>query len=139
MTNRLNALIIGFGIMLFVGIFVVLFSLDPASMIPLLPPLALAVIIGLIPAAIAENKGHSFGTWWVFGAALFIVALPLSIWGIENKRKNIVREQVTSKPAQSTSNHDATEKIKKIAELKDEGILTKEEFQKKKEELLTKL
>ena len=38
--------------------------------------LIIAVIIGLIPAYIAKNKGRSFGLWWLYGAALFIVALP---------------------------------------------------------------
>jgi len=41
--------------------------------------LILAVLIGLIPAVIAKNKGHSFVAWWLFGAALFIVALPAAI------------------------------------------------------------
>ena len=41
--------------------------------------LLLAVIIGLIPAYIAKNKGRSFGLWWFFGAALFIVALPCAL------------------------------------------------------------
>ena len=38
--------------------------------------LVIAVLIGLIPAAIAKGKGHSFGLWWFYGAAIFIVALP---------------------------------------------------------------
>lgn len=38
--------------------------------------LIIAALIGLLPAAIAKGKGHSFGLWWVYGAALFIVALP---------------------------------------------------------------
>ena len=38
--------------------------------------LVVAVLIGLIPAAIAKGKGHSFGLWWFYGAMLFIVALP---------------------------------------------------------------
>ena len=38
--------------------------------------LVIAVLIGLIPAAIAKSKGHSFGLWWFYGAALFIIALP---------------------------------------------------------------
>lgn len=38
------------------------------------------VIIGLLPAAIASSKGHSFLVWWFFGAAIFIVALPFSIF-----------------------------------------------------------
>lgn len=36
----------------------------------------LAILIGLIPATIAQNKGRSFVLWWCYGAALFIVALP---------------------------------------------------------------
>jgi len=38
--------------------------------------LLIAVLIGLIPAAIAQGKGHSFGLWWLYGAAIFIIALP---------------------------------------------------------------
>ncbi|MFM0031844.1 zinc ribbon domain-containing protein [Paraburkholderia madseniana] len=39
----------------------------------------IAVLLGLIPAAIAKGKGRSFGAWWLYGAALFIVALPHSL------------------------------------------------------------
>lgn len=35
-----------------------------------------AVLIGLIPAAIAQSKGRSFFVFWIYGALLFIVALP---------------------------------------------------------------
>lgn len=38
--------------------------------------LVVAILIGLIPAAIAKGKGYSFGLWWFYGAMLFIVALP---------------------------------------------------------------
>lgn len=38
--------------------------------------LIIAVLIGLIPAAIAQSKGHSFLGFWIYGALLFIVALP---------------------------------------------------------------
>ena len=41
--------------------------------------LILAVLIGLIPAAIAYSKGKSFLGWWLFGAALFIIALPAAL------------------------------------------------------------
>ncbi|WP_173633063.1 zinc ribbon domain-containing protein [Paramixta manurensis] len=37
--------------------------------------LVIAVLLGLIPAFIAKNKGRSFGTWWLYGALLFIVAI----------------------------------------------------------------
>lgn len=38
--------------------------------------LIIALIIGLLPASIARSKGRSFLAWWIYGAALFIVALP---------------------------------------------------------------
>src|ERR1035441_4915035 len=38
-----------------------------------------AILIGVIPGAIAQSKGHSFVVWWLYGAALFIVALPHSL------------------------------------------------------------
>lgn len=41
--------------------------------------LVLAGVLGLIPAVIASNKGHSFLGWWFGGALFFIVALPMAI------------------------------------------------------------
>lgn len=38
--------------------------------------LIIAALLGLIPAFIAQGKGHSFGAWWFYGAMLFIIALP---------------------------------------------------------------
>jgi hypothetical protein len=38
--------------------------------------LILAALIGLLPAFIAQSKGRSFVGWWIYGALLFIVALP---------------------------------------------------------------
>jgi hypothetical protein len=34
-----------------------------------------AILIGLIPAAIASSKGRNFLVWWIYGALLFIVAI----------------------------------------------------------------
>ena len=45
----------------------------------LIQTLQLAVVIGLIPAFIARNKGKNFLLWWFYGAMLFIVALPHAI------------------------------------------------------------
>ena len=41
--------------------------------------IAVAVIIGLIPAVIAKNKGREFLLWWLFGAAMWIIAFPMSL------------------------------------------------------------
>jgi hypothetical protein len=45
----------------------------------MIPGMILAVPLGLIPAAIAHRKGQNFWAWWIFGATLWIVALPLAI------------------------------------------------------------
>ena len=41
--------------------------------------LLIAILIGLIPAMIASSKGRSFVGWWIYGALLFIIALPHSL------------------------------------------------------------
>ena len=41
--------------------------------------LGIAVVLGLIPALIAKNKGKNFFLWWVFGFAFWIVAFPWSL------------------------------------------------------------
>lgn len=38
--------------------------------------LLLIALIGLLPAFVAQGKGRSFVAWWIYGALLFIVALP---------------------------------------------------------------
>lgn len=38
-----------------------------------------AVLLGLVPAMIASSKGKSFMGWWIYGALLFIIALPHSL------------------------------------------------------------
>lgn len=37
-----------------------------------------AMLLGIVPGAIAAYRGGNFWTWWAFGVALFIVALPLA-------------------------------------------------------------
>ncbi|HIJ97339.1 MAG TPA: zinc ribbon domain-containing protein [Desulfuromonadales bacterium] len=36
----------------------------------------IALLLGLIPASIAQKKGHSFSTFWLYGTLLFVIALP---------------------------------------------------------------
>lgn len=54
-----------------------------------------AVLIGLIPAAIAHGKGRRFVEWWIFGAALFIVALPAALLIEKNVQELEARELAT--------------------------------------------
>ena len=54
-----------------------------------------AILIGLIPALIAQSKGRNFVAWWLYGAALFIVALPHSLL-IKTDMQQIEAEQLRS-------------------------------------------
>lgn len=56
--------------------------------------LILAILIGLIPAAIAKGKGYSFGLWWFYGAALFIIALPHALI-MKSNAKGVEEQQLT--------------------------------------------
>jgi hypothetical protein len=38
--------------------------------------MVVAILMGLLPALIAQAKGRSFVWWWIYGALLFLVALP---------------------------------------------------------------
>jgi hypothetical protein len=40
---------------------------------------ATLAVLGLIPAYIAQRKGRSFLEWWLFGAGLFPIALPMAL------------------------------------------------------------
>jgi len=35
----------------------------------------MSIILGLIPAYIARNKGRDFVKWWIYGSLIFIVAI----------------------------------------------------------------
>ena len=50
-----------------------------------------------------------------------------------------LKQQQQSKPQQSSGQEDVTQKLQKLADLKKQGILSDEEFQKLKMELLAKL
>jgi len=47
----------------------------------------LVALLGLIPALIAKRKGESFLAFWVFGALLFIVALPWALVMRDKRRR----------------------------------------------------
>lgn len=58
----------------------------------------LVAVIGLIPAAIASQKGHSFLAWWIFGALLFIVALPMALIAKPNETSLVSRGEARQCP-----------------------------------------
>lgn len=83
----MGVLLILVGILLFSGRFETLATMgffftafDEVQMgIYLLAGLIVLTVLGLIPAYIARQKGRSFFDWWIFGAGLFIIALPAAL------------------------------------------------------------
>jgi len=48
-----------------------------ANYIHVVQTLFAGVMLGIVTGLIAQKKGASFMAWWLFGALLFIVALPM--------------------------------------------------------------
>lgn len=59
----------------------------------------LVLAIGFIPAMIASSKGHGFLGWYVYGVALFIVALPHALLVKPNEAAQISAGQARRCPA----------------------------------------
>lgn len=86
--------------------------------------LIIAAGLGVIPAKIAEQKGYSFWLWWFYGWMLFIVAI-IHVQFIPDKNSPNIPKGVS-----------AADELTKYKKLFDEGILSQEEFDKKKADLL---
>ena len=57
----------------------------------------------------------------------------------QQRQIDALKQQQQSKPQQPSGQEDVTQKLQKLADLKKQGILSDEEFQKLKMELLAKL
>ena len=100
--------------------------------------LIIAAGLGFIPASIAKRKGYSFWLWWFYGWMLFIVAIiHVSLIPDKNAQQTPLN-QFNSIPHSPTSNvgQSAADELKKYKELLDQGVITEQEFQAKKEQLL---
>jgi len=93
--------------------------------------LIIAAGLGLIPANIAKKKGYSFGLWWFYGWMLFIVAI-IHVQFIPDKNAPQERNTANRIP----TGQSGADELKKYKELYDQGVLTKEEFEEKKKQLL---
>ena len=99
--------------------------------------LIVAAGLGFIPASIAKKKGYSFGLWWFYGWMLFIVAIIHVSLIPDKNAQHILNNDPNIPYCPPTSvGQSAVDELKKYKELMDQGVITEEEFQKKKEQLL---
>ena len=90
--------------------------------------------LAFIPANIAKNKGYSFGLWWFYGWMLFIVALIHALLMKDKNENNIVN---TGAGIDMQAIQSSADELKKYKELYDMGVLTEEEFERKKRQILS--
>ena len=94
--------------------------------------LIIAAGLGVIPAYIARDKGYSFGRWWFYGWMLFIVAIiHVCLIPDKNAPQTPPAGAVHRPPPRGTA-----DEIMKYKELLDTGVITPEEFEAKKKQLL---
>jgi len=102
---------------------------------PLVGTLAIAALLGLIPANIAKEKGYSFGLWWFYGWMLFIVAI-IHVQFIPNKNEDSSSYRSSSIPYTPPMQMSASEELKQYKELLDQGVITQEDYDKKKKQIM---
>lgn len=82
---------------------------------------------------IAEQKGRSFDAFFIL--SIIFSPLIMGIIAVSLAPINKGQSSTLASPASS----DVAEQIKKLSDLMDQGILTKEEFEAKKQQLLDRI
>lgn len=78
--SRVSDFLSGAGRYLLLGIFLFIQVVGGIILIPTIAPFTIiGLLIGLIPAFIAKNKGRYFIKWWIYGTYLFLIALIHSL------------------------------------------------------------
>jgi hypothetical protein len=115
--------------------------------------LLIAPFLGLITGYIAWRKGDSFWSFWFFGTALFIIALPYTIFVLKTDEGELEYRKSQKTPSgarldpsvstailadtpPSVSPPDILEKIAEAAKQRAEGTLSEEQFKQIKRDLL---
>lgn len=89
--------------------------------------IGLTVGLAFIPAKIAQNKGYSFAGFYVLGLFFFVIALIIAL---------VIDEKQPAAPAPQKSSGDIARELEELKGLLDSDVVTQEEFDMKKRELL---
>jgi uncharacterized membrane protein len=85
-----------------------------------------AFMLALFPALIARSKGRNFGLWYLYGLALFLIAM---IHALVLKPIDEDLSRMNAMAAQADA-------LTKFAQLKKDGLITEAEFEAKKRQLM---
>jgi CBS domain containing-hemolysin-like protein len=97
-------------------------------------------LLPLIPAKIANKKGYSFGTWYVFGFFFFIVALPASLL-INNANSDQASNSAPESSERTNTSNNAQEyfdvdRLKRLKEMLEKDLITQTEYNEQKNRIL---
>ena len=103
--------------------------------------LIIAALLAFIPANIAKNKGYEFGTWYIYGLFLFIIAFVHSMILIdisdeieyeedEQENKDKSKEEMIVEDVESSKELDRIKIITMYKKLLDDNALTRNTYAK---------
>lgn len=95
------------------------------------------IALAFIPATIAKLKGRSFIAWWVLGLFGFIVAFPISVY--IKKLSKTAPKKSGGDTEEEAHESDIYSKIESLSKLKEKGIISQDEYESKKKELLLRI
>jgi hypothetical protein len=104
------------------------------------------VLLALIPAAIASSKGRSALGWFLIGvlispvlAAIIVTVLPSPALD-ERRHAELIAAASRGAPVSgAASQEDPISAVGRLAQLRDAGAITSEEFETKKADLLSRI
>jgi len=115
---------------------------EAAGMIAALILLVFLAVIYFIPAIVASSRGHSqAGAIWVLNILLgwtLIGWVGALVWACTNSapQQVVVTQPQTYAPPSPAAPRSAADQIAEFASLRDRGIISVEEFEAKKRQLL---
>lgn len=100
--------------------------------------LIIAAGLAFIPASIAKNKGYDFWIWWFYGWMLWIIAI-IHVALIRDKnapQTTFIQQSPAPYYPPTTPSKSAADELIKYKELLDKGVITQQEFDARKKELV---
>ena len=103
-------------------------------------------LFALIPAAIASSKGRSPVGWFFIGvvlspilAAVIVAVLPSPALEERRHAELVAAASRGARPVGPETQEDPISVVARLAQLRDSGAITAEEFETKKAELLSRI
>lgn len=91
----------------------------------------LNAILGFVTKSISESKGYEDGFWWGFLLGILGI-IVVAVRPTLPDESTIIHEQ-----SSTMANYTAT--LEQLARLKNQGILTEEEYNQKKQKILSRI